>query len=295
MPAKPIISILTTVYNRENLLKETIESVMNSDFEYWEYIIVDDNSEDRSFAIASEYAERDSRIKVYRNESTLGDYPNRNRAASYASGKYIKYLDSDDLIYKHSISIMVDAMESFPVAALGLTYNVINDTYPYPRIVDPEFSIREEFLGKSILGVGPSATIIRNDIFREFKGFSEKQFISDHDLWLKIASKYQVLKLQPSLIWWREHENQQIGLERKNEDILIQRLENNLSHLRGNKTQFSNQEYSRAEKKLLQNEARRYIKLGIKSRNPIITLRLYRKSPMKFFRLLTGFLPYYNP
>jgi glycosyltransferase involved in cell wall biosynthesis len=83
----PIVLILTTVYNRKKYIGACIESVLASIYKDWELIIVDDQSNDNSVAIAQKYEEKDARIKVYINETNLGDYPNRNQAASYAQGK----------------------------------------------------------------------------------------------------------------------------------------------------------------------------------------------------------------
>jgi len=116
----PTISILTTVYNREKYLAECIESVQNGHFQDYEHIIVDDGSTDGSVALAQSYAAKDARIRVYQNETNLGDYPNRNQAASYATAKYIKYLDADDMHGRFMVDIMVDAMETFPEAGFGL-------------------------------------------------------------------------------------------------------------------------------------------------------------------------------
>ena len=57
----------------------------------------------RLWLLPKRYEKKDARIKVYVNQTNLGDYPNRNKAASYAKGKYIKYLDADDLIYPHGL------------------------------------------------------------------------------------------------------------------------------------------------------------------------------------------------
>jgi len=117
---EPVVSILITVFNRENYIAECIDSVLVSSYQNWEIIIVDDHSTDNSVSIAREYEEKDKRISVYVNEKNLGDYPNRNKVASFAKGKYIKYLDADDIIYKYSLSLMVDAMEQFPLSNLAL-------------------------------------------------------------------------------------------------------------------------------------------------------------------------------
>src|SRR5258708_2657866 len=107
---RPLVSVLTTAYNREKYLAECIESVLASTFRDYEHIIVDDQSTDRTYEIALTYAKKDSRIRVYRNEKNLGDYPNRNCAASYATGKYIKYIDADDYVYPHGLAVIVRMM-----------------------------------------------------------------------------------------------------------------------------------------------------------------------------------------
>ena len=120
MSDSPTVSVLTTVYNRAKFLGECIESVQQSRFSDYEHIIVDDGSTDDSVAIAKRYAAQDSRIKVFVNEKNLGDYPNRNQAAKHASGKYLKYLDADDLHGPWILNVMVDAMEQFPDCRCGI-------------------------------------------------------------------------------------------------------------------------------------------------------------------------------
>lgn len=89
----PLVSILMTAYNREKYIAEAIESVLASTYTNFELIIVDDCSADRTLEIAKSYEEKDKRIKIYINEKNLGDYPNRNKAASLAKGVYLKYLE----------------------------------------------------------------------------------------------------------------------------------------------------------------------------------------------------------
>ena len=134
MSLPPIVSILTTVYNREKYLAACIDSVLASSYQDWELIIVDDVSTDTSVAIAKSYEQKDARIKVYVNAKNLGDYPNRNKAASYAKGKYLKYLDADDVIYPHGLEVMVHTMEQFPEAGLGISQKVAEDIKPYPFV-----------------------------------------------------------------------------------------------------------------------------------------------------------------
>src|ERR1041384_7268362 len=103
MNFNPLVSVLMTAYNREDYIAEAIESVLASTYTNFELIIVDDCSSDNTVAIAKEYKAKDKRIKVYVNEKNLGDYPNRNKAASYANGDFLMYVDSDDKILTDGI------------------------------------------------------------------------------------------------------------------------------------------------------------------------------------------------
>src|ERR1700683_2785622 len=96
----PLVSVLITVYNRERYLAAAVDSVLAQTMQDFEVIIVDDLSTDRSVEIAQTYAARVPRIRFLRNERNLGDYPNRMQAAEQARGRYLKYVDSDDLIYQ---------------------------------------------------------------------------------------------------------------------------------------------------------------------------------------------------
>lgn len=205
----PIVSVLITAYNREAYIAEAINSVLLSSFTDFEIIIVDDCSTDNTLNIAKRIAAKDTRIRVYSNESNLGDYPNRNKAASYAKGRYLKYVDADDVIYPHGLQVMVDAMEQFPDAALGLQCVIREHRQPYPFLVDTHEAFREHFLGNGFFTSGPTGAIIRADTFREIGGFSGKRFVGDTECWISLALIAPVVLFQPALIWWRTHDGQE--------------------------------------------------------------------------------------
>src|SRR5579862_5201402 len=119
MSEMPLVSVLMTAYNREEFIAKAIQSILDSTYSNFELIVVDDCSTDSTIRIAKEYETKDKRIRVFLNEKNLGDYPNRNKAASYASGKYLKYVDSDDIIYPFGLAMMVNRMEAFPEAAIA--------------------------------------------------------------------------------------------------------------------------------------------------------------------------------
>lgn len=205
----PLVSVLMTAYNREKYIAEAIESVLASTYIHFELIIVDDCSTDSTVQITNRYAAGDKRIKVYVNEKNLGDYPNRNKAASYASGKYIKYLDADDLIYPWGLEVMVNAMISFPEAGFGLSSKVSN-AKPFPILITPVDIYKEHFFGYGHFERAPGSSIIRTDVFRQLNGFSGERMVGDLEFWLRISRFYPMVKFPLDLYWNRVHSEQEV-------------------------------------------------------------------------------------
>lgn len=202
------VSVLMTAYNRGRYIAEAIESVLNSSFADFELIIVDDGSSDATVDIARRYLS-DVRVQLHINEHNLGDYPNRNKAAEYARGTYVKYVDSDDIIYPHGLAVMVDSMERFPDAGLGLS-SLKADLFPYPLRLTPEEAYSQHFLGDGLFANAPLSAIIRRQAFWEVGGFSGLRYAGDNEMWLKIAMRNPVVKMVPGLTWWRSHGDQEV-------------------------------------------------------------------------------------
>ena len=120
MSSPPAVSVLMTAFNRELYVGPAIESVLAQTLGDFELVVVDDGSGDRTVDIARSY-EADPRVRVIVNERNLGDYPNRNRAAALARGRFIKYHDSDDVMYAHCLETMVGALDTMPEAGFGLS------------------------------------------------------------------------------------------------------------------------------------------------------------------------------
>lgn len=214
----PLVSVLMTAYNREIFISEAIESVLASTFKDFELIIVDDCSKDNTVEIARKYEELDSRVKVYVNEVNLGDYPNRNKAASYARGKYLKYLDSDDVMTDNCLSIMVEGMENNPDVGFGIcsSQNVGIQKHT------PHSSYNIHFFQRNILNTGPSGSMIKNEVFKKEGGFNENRCTSDIEFWMRIGQKYNLLEFNENLIFWREHPDQEKNLGK--DEYLMNRL-----------------------------------------------------------------------
>lgn len=199
----PIVSVLMTSFNRQATIAESIKSVLASSFKDYEFIIVDDASTDRTAEIVESFLP-DQRIKFYQNSVNQGDYPNRNIAASYAKGKYLKYVDSDDLLYTHSLQEMVSAIEKFPGAAYGLS-NVPSKCGNEPAVYSSLQAYEYHFFNKGLFIKGPSSAIFNREIFEKENGFEPHKMISDIDIWHRLSLKYPMVLMKNDLVFIRQH------------------------------------------------------------------------------------------
>ena len=209
MTEKPFVSILMTAYNREKYIAEAIESVLASTYTDFELIVSDDASTDSTVKIAQRYAAKDSRIRIFVNPVNTGDYINRNIAAKYSKGKYIKYVDSDDTIVQDGLYKMVSAMETYPEAALGISQFDFEENVIYPQLISSEQAYKDHYFGLKTLSYGPIGAIIKKDAFTTLGGFANERYISDTEMWLRLSAIYPVLKIEPGVVVWRRHPNQE--------------------------------------------------------------------------------------
>lgn len=235
LQSRPLVSVLMTAYNRERYIGQAIESVVASSYPNWELIIVDDRSKDQTIPIAESYAVKDDRIRIYINEQNLGDYPNRNKAASYARGKYLKYVDADDYMYPWGLDILVTCMEKFPDAGWGLCSLGQIVEQPYPVMLSPKESYEFHYFGRGLFHKAPLSSIIRKSAFEEIDGFSNLRMVGDSDMWHRMAARFPVVLMPDGIVWYREHDSQEINSVRKflldYEQVIIRALKDPLCPL----------------------------------------------------------------
>jgi glycosyltransferase involved in cell wall biosynthesis len=212
MSKPPTVSVLIVAYNREKYIGQAIESVLGQTFTDFELVVVDDCSRDRTAEVARSY-ETDPRVRVVVNERNLGDYPNRNQAAKYARGMFLKYHDSDDVMYPYCLEVMVRALESEPRAAFALSSNLgAWRGGPCPMLSTPILSFQREFLGYgSFFETSPTHALFRADAFRSLGGFPEIGVHSDVEFYLRACAKVNILLLPADLCWYRVHPGRELS------------------------------------------------------------------------------------
>lgn len=130
-----LVSIIVPMYNAEKYIKETLDSILAQDYQNFEVLCVDDLSDDNTKEIVFKYVNKDSRFKYYSLKEKGGASTARNLAIKKASGKYIAFLDADDVWRKDKLTRQIKFMKE----------NNYSFTYTYFGFIDETSSIKTEY------------------------------------------------------------------------------------------------------------------------------------------------------
>jgi glycosyltransferase involved in cell wall biosynthesis len=119
MTTTPRVSIGLAVYNGEQYLRESVDSLLAQDFEDFELIICDNASDDSTSVICKEYADLDSRVRYERNDTNIGAFRNLNKTFALARGEYFKWAAHDDWVSPHFLSKLVPVLDAEPQVAVA--------------------------------------------------------------------------------------------------------------------------------------------------------------------------------
>jgi len=175
----PLLTVVMPVYNVEEYLMESLESVIHQTCEDFEIIIVNDGSTDDSGSIVKEYANIDKRITVIEQENQ-GLSSARNRGLDIGCGKYIYFFDSDDLLVGHAFKSLIDLAEKEKCDVVGFSSVAINEKGIVKPIVGKK-SFRQD---EAITGEKLFLKMCRsgNYVVNVQKYFFKKQFLMFHKL-----------------------------------------------------------------------------------------------------------------
>ncbi|MED3267460.1 glycosyltransferase family 2 protein [Bacillus thuringiensis] len=198
----PYVSVITPSYNSIRFIGETISSVQNQSYKNWEMIIVDDGSTDQSAAKIKEIIEGDSRIRLLSLKENVGAAKARNLAIQEARGRYIAFLDSDDIWLPHKLKTQLLFMEEMNIAFSYASYSLIDENgNELNREVSAPKSVDYHYLvGNTIIGC---LTVM---IDREKIPYVEMPSIQPEDtaLWLNLLHEgYEAKGIQQVLAKYR--------------------------------------------------------------------------------------------
>ena len=196
----PKVSVIIPTYNRLPMLKEAVDSVLAQDFEDLELIVVDDSSTDGTAEEMKEYGGRDKLIEHTENRGVSAA---RNRGILHAKGKYIAFLDSDDLWVKGKLKIEVAFLDDNPHYPLCYTDEIWirKGKRVNPMLKHAKYSgwIFEKCLPLCI--ISPSSVMMKRTLFSKVGLFDEALPVcEDYDFWLRVSARFPIFFIDRKLI-----------------------------------------------------------------------------------------------
>jgi glycosyltransferase involved in cell wall biosynthesis len=195
----PVVSVIIPTYNRWPMIAEAVESVLEQGYGSFEIIVVDDGSTDGTKERLKKYGS--SVLVISRQRS--GVAASRNYGVSVAQGRYLAFLDSDDLWLPQKLTIQTTFMEQHPEVKICQTEEIwirggvkVN---PKAKHAKPSGDIFRRSLDFCL--VSPSAVMMTRNLLDQFGGFDESfPVCEDYDLWLRIAKDHAIALIPEPLV-----------------------------------------------------------------------------------------------
>ena len=212
---KPFFSIIITTYNRKNLLRRALDSLINQTDNNWEAIIVDDESTDDTSSLVLSYTRSNSGFKYFKKAHS-GEALTKNVGINLASGKYISFLDSDDEYSTGHLQLRKAILMQNPL---------VNFLYGGVKIIGNQF-VPDKFdhskrinLNECVIG---GTFFIERELLIRLKGFREMILGTDSDLFDRAASAGAVMMETkiPTYIYHHENEDSITNMMIKNASML---------------------------------------------------------------------------
>jgi glycosyltransferase involved in cell wall biosynthesis len=180
-----LISVIMPNHNGGEYIGRAIDSIIAQTYTHWELIITDDASSDNSMALIKEKAEGDARIQYFSNDENLGAAATRNFCIEQASGRYLAFLDSDDVYYPEKLERQIELLKEKDAVACVSWYNLISESDKYLGTFKPDVKVLyyKDLLRHNYIGL---LTILLDRKFLGEISFPDIKVAEDYALWLQI-------------------------------------------------------------------------------------------------------------
>ena len=209
MIKNPKISIVTPVFNCAKYIEETIQSVLAQDYQNIEYIIIDGGSTDGTCEVIEKYSKQ---INFFVSEKDQGMYDALDKGFKMAEGKYLSWLNADDLYFNNCISRTIELMEKNNyqwingISATLLEKEIkLRPLYHYPSII-----IKNRLMTPCLWGYIPQeSTIFTKELYIKSGGINrELKYAGDFDLWNKFSKNSELISINIPIGIFRKRDNQ---------------------------------------------------------------------------------------
>lgn len=190
---KGLVSIITPMYNSEKYIEATYKSIRNQTYKNWEWIVINDNSFDKSFDIVQQLSKTDSRIILINNTKNLKASKSRNKGMDIARGEYITFIDSDDLWKSIFLEKQIELLKSKNVNIVYSSYDRVSEDlrkkfgkYKVPRSIELKDLLKTNYM--SCLTV-----IYKKNKFKNVRFNESLKMHEDFVMWLELINIEKVI------------------------------------------------------------------------------------------------------
>lgn len=205
------VSVIMTVFNGENFLRNAIESILAQTYRDFEFIIINDGSTDNSERIINEYADKDVRIKEFSHKN-MGMGASLNKGIDIASTDWVIRMDADDIALPNRLERQLSFIENNPDIAVAATLiYYINDQGKLLAKNSSKWTTRKAVMdtvkANDIIGITHPSTIFKKDVVQQVGGYRPDYWPADDiDLWNRILERGYMILVQPEyLLKYRLH------------------------------------------------------------------------------------------
>ncbi len=200
----PKVSVIMSAFNQASYLKLAIDSILRQSFTNFKFIIINDASTDNTRQIINSY--RDHRIKIITHNFRQGLAKSLNQAIKHAQAKYLARMDADDIACRDRLKTQLDYLETHPqIAACGTAVTLIDAQNR--KIGIKHFPATTTKIRQVILRYNPfihPSMMLQRKILVDVGGYDESlNGAEDYDLWLRMASKYELININKLLLNYR--------------------------------------------------------------------------------------------
>ena len=221
MSDSPRVTLGVTTYNVERYLARAFDAVLAQDFTDFEVVVCDNQSTDGTWDICRQYAERDSRFRIHRNETNLGQTGNFERVVSLARGEYFRLTAHDDLMAPALLSRCVEALDADPDAVLAYPGGVLIDEHGDELFRAPdEGPLTHPRATRRIVGlvgrwqyINELFGVIRTDVLRRTR-LSGPYVSADRRMVVELLARGSFVYVPQTLFYRRVHEENSFGAKR---------------------------------------------------------------------------------
>lgn len=209
MKNNALVSVIMPVYNVKQYVRSALESILNQTYSNFEFIIIDDDSNDGTFEILKSFKKKDKRIILRRNKKNLGVTKSLNKALRLTKGKYIARMDADDWSYPERFELQVKLMKDNPDVVVSGSYIEVCDSKLRLRYVR-KYNIDDISIRKHLFRYSPfahpttiwQAKVFKRELYNEAINVSQ-----DYELYFRVGKIGKFMNLDKPLLKLRIHEH----------------------------------------------------------------------------------------